>query len=85
MKSQLIRTLNRQLENPEIPELTMQLMRQLESQLAYQPITYFPSETLAHYFPSERLSYLGSMFNFSFSVLNCHYNKKMVYIQGKLI
>ncbi|WP_293352497.1 MULTISPECIES: DUF6745 domain-containing protein [unclassified Microcoleus] len=76
VKSQLIRTLNRQLENPEIHELTMQLMRQLESQLAYQPITYFPSETLGYYFPSDNLSYFGSMFDFYISVLNCPYNKK---------
>lgn len=67
LKSQLVRTLDRQLLNPEIEELTMQLMRQLKSQLAYQHTTYSPLKSLA---------YLGTLFDFYISVLNCHYNKK---------
>ncbi|MEG4231477.1 hypothetical protein QUA40_05065 [Microcoleus sp. Pol11C3] len=76
LKSKLVRRLNRELLNPEIQELEVQLMRQLESQLAYQPITYFPSERLAHYFPSGILTGLGSFLDFYISVLNCPYNKR---------
>lgn len=66
LNNQVLKTLNSQLPIPEVYELKMQLIRQLTSQLGYEPTTYFPSGILTG---------LGSFFDFYISVLNCHYNK----------